>query len=218
MMKRVNVLVDNESWILPYAEILVRDLKERKIDALLCRSAASLSEGWITFLLGCTKLISEKDLKKSQHNLVVHESALPKGKGFAPVAWQILEGAHEIPVSLIEALPNKADAGNIWLQDSIYLKGTELCSEWRRLQGECSICLCLKAVDDYQNIKPVKQQGEETFYPRRTPIDSELNVHDSLSSQFNLLRVVDNQHYPAFFYHDGKKYVLKIEQADIEDD
>lgn len=217
-MKRINVLVDNDSWILPYAERLVKELGQKKVEANLCRSAASLQEGWITFLLGCTKLISEKYLKKSQHNLVVHESALPKGKGFAPVAWQILEGAHEIPVSLIEALPSTADAGDIWLQDSIHLKGTELCAEWRRLQGEISIKLCLQAVDNYQKIKPVKQQGKETFYPRRTAVDSELNVDDSLFSQFNLLRVVDNKHYPAFFYHGGKKYILKVEQADIEND
>lgn len=217
-MKFVNVLVDNDSWILPYAERLVKELEQRKIEANLCRSSLSLQKGWITFLLGCTKLISENDLKKSQHNLVVHESALPKGKGFAPIAWQILEGADEIPVSLIEAIPNTADSGDIWLQDKIYLKGTELSSEWRRLQGEVSVELCLRAIDNYEKIKPIKQQGNETFYPRRTPVNSELNLKDSLFSQLNLLRVVDNQHYPAFFYHGGKKYILKIEQVGTEND
>ena len=34
--------------------------------------------------------------------------------------------------------------------------------------------------------------------------------------QFNHLRIVDNNNYPAFFYKDDKKYILKIEEAEYE--
>ncbi len=41
------------------------------------------------FFLGCSKIAGPDVLNRNKYNLVVHESALPKGKGFAPVAWQI---------------------------------------------------------------------------------------------------------------------------------
>ncbi len=42
------------------------------------------------------------------------------------------------------------------------------------------------------------QQGEASYYRRRRAADSQLDPHCSLAEQFNLLRVVDNQRYPAF--------------------
>ena len=38
----------------------------------------------------------------------------------------------------------------------------------------------------------------------------ELNVSKTIKEQFNLLRVCDNERYPAFFYLNNKKYIIKI--------
>ena len=38
----------------------------------------------------------------------------------------------------------------------------------------------------------------------------------SIDEQFNLLRVCDNERYPAFFYKDGVKYILKINKEKNE--
>jgi methionyl-tRNA formyltransferase len=57
------------------------------------------------------------------------------------------------------------------------------------------------------------QAGLPTYYKRRTPEDSELDPDKPLRDQFNLLRVADNDQYPAFFRHLGHKYVLKIEKV-----
>ena len=46
----------------------------------------------IVFILGYMKLLKKNFLKKNKHSLVIHESNLPKGRGFAPMQWQILEG------------------------------------------------------------------------------------------------------------------------------
>lgn len=47
--------------------------------------------------------------------------------------------------------------------------------------------------------------GKESFYPKRSPKDSELDINKSLNEQFNLLRIASNEDFPAFFYKDGKK-------------
>ena len=45
---------------------------------------------------------------------------------------------------------------------------------------------------------------------RVTSEGSELDINKSIKSQFNMLRVVDNERYPAFFSHKKKKYIIKI--------
>ncbi len=50
------------------------------------------------------KLVKKNDLDRHQHNLVIHPSNLPQGKGRASLAWQILEGKNEIPIVMFEAV------------------------------------------------------------------------------------------------------------------
>jgi methionyl-tRNA formyltransferase len=209
MINNITVLVDNDSWILPYAEKLVSKLTQKGKSANLTRYHEDVEKGDVCFFLGCTKIAKEALLNKNKHNLVVHESDLPKGKGFAPVAWQILEGNHEIKVCLIEAC-NEVDSGDIWLSDVIRLSGTELLAEWRELQGNISIELALRFVREYSTLKAIKQSGKSTSYPRRGPNDSQIDLDKSFRDLIPLLRVVDNNDYPAFFEYKGCKYKIEI--------
>ncbi len=210
--KTITVLVDNDSWILPYAHRLVEQLNTKGYEAYFAGSADAVQPGWANFMLGCTRIVSAEVLKRSVHNLVVHESHLPRGRGFAPIAWQILEGKNVIPICVIEAT-EEVDAGDIWLRDEIVLDGTELCREWRHLQGEKTLELCFRFVAEYDKLRPIRQQGEPSWYPRRRPTDSQLDANKTIQEQFNLLRVVDNECYPAFVIIKGVTYMLKIEKT-----
>lgn len=207
--KQISVLVDNDSWILPHAEQLVLDLLRKGHDAALVRNSNEVRPGWINFMLGCTRIVGPDTLIKNKHNLVVHESDLPHGRGFAPMAWQILEGKNIIPICLIEAASN-VDAGDIWIKDHISLTGTELCDEWREMQGKKTVMLCLQFVEQYASLTPQKQKGATSFYERRRSTDSRIDPNKTLADQFNHLRIVDNERYPAFFEMDGCRYILKI--------
>jgi methionyl-tRNA formyltransferase len=209
MFNTISVLVDNDSWILPYAEKLVIKLNRLGRRCRLVRNHKDILNGDVCFMLGCTKIVPNEVLMRNHFNLVVHESDLPMGRGFAPVAWQILEGKNDIPVCLIEA-SNKVDSGDIWLTDVIKLTGTELASEWREMQGNISIELALRFVLDYKMLSAKKQSGKSGFYSRRRPNDSQLDMNKKLIDLFPLLRVVDNKHYPAFFEYKGCKYKLEI--------
>ena len=92
----------------------------------------------IVFLLGHTKILPSEFLQRNKLTLVVHASDLPKGKGFAPIQWQLLEGQNEIKVSLIEAAEN-VDSGDIFLQSIITFDGTELYKEIREKQAIATI-------------------------------------------------------------------------------
>ncbi len=208
-MTTVSIVVDNPSWILPYAERLADLLLQQGHSAHLYRSYAELSPGDVAFFLGCTGLAKKEVLGKHRLNLVVHESALPAGRGFAPMTWQVLAGHTVIPVVLLEAIEG-VDAGDIYLRDEIPLNGYELCDELRHLQGEKTIELCLRFMHSYPHVSPQAQTGEGSFFTRRTSDDSRLDPDRTLRAQFNLLRVVDNERYPAFFEIDGHRYVVKI--------
>ena len=166
----------------------------------------------IVFLLGYTKILSNQFLQCNKLTLVVHESDLPKGKGFAPIQWQLLEGQSEIKVSLIEATDN-VDSGDIFLQSIITFDGTELYEEIREKQAIATINIISEFLKLYPNITRTKQVGNETFYPKRKSADGELDISKTLQENFNLLRVGNNDAWPSFFYFKGVKYVLKISKG-----
>ena len=114
-----------------------------------------------------------------------------------------------IPISLFEAVET-VDARDVYMVDYIKLKGHELNDEIKHQQGIITIKMVKKYIDKYKLMVGVPQKGKETFYPRRKQKDNELNINKSILEQFNLLRVVDNKRYPAHFYVDNQKYILKI--------
>ncbi|MDE1970807.1 MAG: methionyl-tRNA formyltransferase [Patescibacteria group bacterium] len=167
-----------------------------------------MRKGDCLFLLSCGSIVSHDILERNTHNIVIHASKLPQGRGFAPLAWQILEGKNKIWISLFEAV-EKLDSGDVYFQDFISFEGHELYDEMRKLEGEKVVAMALRFVNEYPS-KGRPQHGKSTWYSKRRPCDSELNIKKTLRSQFNILRIVDNERYPAFFTYKGHTYILKI--------
>ncbi len=214
MKLKITVALDNpESWMAGHVGSLLEILKDRCHDVTFCTNAGDIPEGDIALFLSCEHIVSKEILKKNKHNLVVHESDLPKGKGWSPLTWQILEGRNEIPIALFEAA-EKVDSGPIYYTDKMIFEGHELIDEMRKRQAKKTFELFLRFLDDYPNVRGIPQKGEETFYKKRTQKDSEINVDKTIREQFNLLRVVDNERYPAFFNIGKKKYLIKIYKED----
>jgi methionyl-tRNA formyltransferase len=136
---------------------------------------------------------------------------LPKFKGFAPVQWQILKNKNNITNSLVILGNNeKVDSGKIVLQNKILLKGHELYNEIRDEQFNCTYKLIKKFLCIYPDFKIRKQKGKSTFLRKRKLEDSKININKNIKSQFNLLRISNNNDWPAFFLYKKNKYILKI--------
>ena len=127
-------------------------------------------------------------------------------------AQHLLEGRREIPVCLFEAV-EAVDAGPIYGHDVIRLSGYELFDDIRAAQAQATLRLIDGFLASHPHVKPEPQVGEETFYPRRTQADDELDVDQPLRSQFDRLRIANNDAWPATFTIDGHRYVLRIERA-----
>jgi len=209
---KITILTDKTSWMNKYNIILEQQLKKLGHDVKLIHSKNELGSGDITFFLSCFEIIGENFLKLNKNNIVVHASDLPHGKGWSPTSWQILDGKNDIPLTLFEAT-NSVDAGDWYIKDTLHLNGYELINEWQEKLGLKIVEMCINYIEQYGLIKGKQQIGEESFYKRRKPEDSELNVDKTIREQFNLLRIVDNEKYPAFFEIENNKYTLEIKHV-----
>lgn len=206
---KITILTDNpNSWILPYVHGLKKELCELHNVTHIYKSS-DIVGGDIMLILSCEKILKGKFLKLHKSNVVVHPSKVPLGKGWSPLAWQVLEGLNNIPVSLFEA-NEVVDAGHVYLLDFIKLDGHELNDEIKHQQGLITMKMVKQYIDAFESMVGVPQSGEETFYSRRGQKENELDINKTITEQFDLFRVVDNERYPAHFYLNQKKYILKI--------
>ena len=214
---RIDVLSDESSWIDTRLASLVGGWRSAGHEVRTIHDPAGLERGDLAFFLSSSSLVGPDQLALHAHNLVVHESALPRGRGWSPLTWQVLEGARDIPVTLFEAVP-AVDAGAIHDQTTIETGGYELVDELRDLQAAATVALCERFVASYPFAlaDTRAQRGTPSHYRRRIPQDSRLDPDVSIREQFDLLRVVDNDRYPGYFEIDGHRYVLRIERADDE--
>lgn len=213
---KIQILISKSSWANNYKKEILNKLKKFSKKITILHNHKQLRKNDINIIFSYFKKIPKIYLEKSKVNLIPHESNLPKGKGMSPLTWQILKGKEEIFFSLIEA-SSKIDNGVIYYKKKKMIKKNLLFDEIKRIQLNENLKLIIKFIKFYKkNNCPPKgkvQRGKSTFYKRRNPQDSEIQINKSIFTQFNLLRTVDNESYPAFFKIYGKKYILKITKS-----
>jgi methionyl-tRNA formyltransferase len=208
-ISKLTMLVNNpEGWVRPLARRFVEELSQ-SYHATYVERTSDVPEGDAAFFLGCSRIVPAEILRRNRLNLVVHGSDLPQGRGFSPIPWQVLEGRNRIPIVIFEA-EETLDSGPIYFKDVIDLDGTELLDEIHVKTWEKIETLVKKFLEHHRTVSPQPQQGAPSFYPKRSRKDDELDPNKTLAAQFDHLRIVDNEHYPAWFTYRGQAYVLKI--------
>ena len=178
----------------------------------------NVGSGDILFLVSCSVFITEEIKKKFKAVLVLHASDLPDSRGWSPHVWSILAGSNDITVCLLEA-SEPVDTGDIWLKKHFKLEGHELLDEINAALFSVELELMTEAVESFDQISPEKQPAivnRSLIKPtlrKRTADDSCLDVDKSILEQFNLLRVVDSDRYPAYIEHLGQRYKITIEKV-----
>ena len=206
ILRTVILLDKSNNWIEKY---LLEYLPHPQAFVQISYEADQVSNADIVFVIGYTKILASTISARNGHVFVIHESDLPSGKGFSPVQWQILAGSNTIIVSVIQ-LDALIDGGDIVLQKKLEFVGDELYEEIRAKQAAVTFDLVCECIECYPDYSPKPQVGSENFYRRRYPEDSELDPDKTLRELFPLLRVCNNEKWPAFFVLEGKKFILKI--------
>ena len=211
---KIQILISKRSWANKYKLQIRKYLNKYSNTINFFESYKNLKKGYdVNIIFSYFTKIPKKYLLYSRNNLVPHESKLPRGKGMSPLTWQILEKKDKIFFSLIEA-NNKIDGGSIYYQKPVKIRKYLIFQEIKEIQLFENLKLIKKFIIHLKkkNSAPkfLKKGGKSSYYKKRNPLDSELNINDTLKNQFNLLRISDYSNYPAFFKIFGKKFKIKI--------
>ncbi len=188
-------------------------MAERGHVVSLFSDSKELVGGDILFLVSCAQILHDAERRLYRAVIVLHASDLPNGRGWSPHIWAIIGGESRITVCAIEAA-DPVDSGAVWQRASFTLEGHELLPEINDKLFEAEFRLMTSIVENFGQVVPILQHGDAgPPRRRRTPEDSRLSPERSLAEQFDLLRVVDNDRFPAFIDHRGQRYVIKIEKV-----
>ena len=196
---------DNQHPVMEHLECW-RDNQSRFHQVSNIHDKSELTNGDFLFLVSCSQFIPANMLMHYNHSLVLPAGDLPNARGWGPHIWKTTEGSEELTLTLLEA-NEPIDSGDIWLQCKISMPKYLIWDEINTLIFDAEINLMSQAVETVQNIIPIAQSttNPPTYYRKRQPSDSRLNIDKSLREQFNLLRIYNTNRYPAFFYFRKQK-------------
>jgi len=211
---KITILTDNPlSWFVEFAHTLNQRFISLGHSSRFITQKEDIAPGDVCFLLSCVEILPEGYLNLNKYNLVIHASDLPKGKGFSPLQWQICEGENSITLTLFNAVKD-LDAGDYFFKDVLCFEGHELLSELHYKMGVRINMMAERFITSIEKMKPIKQIGESTFYPKRKVKDDQIDPSKTIVELFNHFRIADNHNYPLFFEYKGYKYNLKIDKRD----
>jgi hypothetical protein len=173
----------------------------------------------ICVLLGFEEVLSPEKILQFKSVVVIHESDLPRGRGWSPMTWRILNGEQSMILTLFQAAI-KVDSGVVYGTRKVVLNGAEMLPELREIQIAKSLELINEFVGDFPNSlrKAQPQVGEPTYFPRRTKNDSYCSSDSTLDSIFNLLRVSDSRRYPVHFEKHGFIFSLRLDRISRQEE
>ncbi len=179
----------------------------------LVRRRAELTGGDLLFLISCSEIIKERERSEFQKSLVLHASDLPRGRGWSPHIWSIINGAEKITLSLLEAA-DPVDSGRIWHKMELVVQKHWLWDEINHELFSAELALMDFALKHFDSIEPQAQDPSvaATYFRKRTPADSEIDPTRSIAEQFDAIRVSDPTRFPAYFQLHGHKYKVTLQK------
>tara|TARA_A100000164_G_C21762681_1_gene702371 strand:- start:111 stop:758 length:648 start_codon:yes stop_codon:yes gene_type:complete len=211
---KIQILISKGSWANKYRNHIRSRFKKFANTIKILDNHKDLKKKYnVNIVFSYFKIIPKKYLLYSKNNLITHESKVPKGKGMSPLTWQILKNKNKIFFSLLEA-DTKIDSGTIYYRKKVKIKKDLLFDEIKKIQLIENLKLLEKFLKFLKRKKRAPksfiQVGKSTYFKKRLPKDSKIDINESIRSQFNLLRVSDSKNYPTFFKMYGKKYKIII--------
>lgn len=126
--------------------------------------------------------------------VIFHMTDLPYGRGGSPLQNLIVRGHKETKISALKCV-KEIDGGPIYLKEHLSLEGT---AEKILTEASDKIAdMIIKIVN--QNIQPVEQSGEITYFKRRLPSEGDLSNLETLHKVYDYIRMLDADGYPKAF-------------------
>jgi methionyl-tRNA formyltransferase len=176
----------------------LRFFKENKFDLLI-------QGGW-------QRIIPEEILNTLRVGAIgVHGSAdyLPKGRGRSPINWSLIEDKERFILHYFLMKPG-ADDGDIFHREIFDINKWDDC---RTLYYKSSL-ITKNVIEKWipkllaGDFHVTSQEGEPSYYPKRTPEDGLINWNDSIKQIYNLIRGITYPYPGAFSSLNGEKIII----------
>lgn len=156
--------------------------------------------------------ISEPVCGKAKLAVNFHPALLPKHRG--RYLNYILIDKDEYSGVTAHKIDPGYDTGPIIKQASFKVSPFDTVKSLTRKSAEIEITLAEEIIRLYEKgeitFTPQKEQDSSSHFAPRTPADSEIDPAKPLIDSFFKIRACDPELYPAFFYVDGQKVLIKI--------
>ena len=149
---------DTNHPINPYLSELKAKL-EHSHSISIIRSPKQVTNGDLLFLVSCNELVDSAVTGRFKHAMVLHASDLPKGRGWSPHIWELLNGAEHITLSLLDAAA-AIDCGDIYTKVTIDIPRTALWDEVNKLLFTAEIQLIEFAIQNFESLKQYSQNSD----------------------------------------------------------
>jgi methionyl-tRNA formyltransferase len=162
----------------------------------------------IAFAIGWRYLINKAAyLIPPKGTLIIHDSLLPKYRGFAPMNWAIINGESQTGVTLFY-IAEHVDCGPIvdQLSTHIAIEDTAQTVDERIIKlYEEIIIKNLPALASGKAPAVAQDETEASYTCKRTPKDGEINWQNSAMQIYNLIRGLTHPFPGAYTVLNGKK-------------
>lgn len=208
--KEIAQLLDNNN----IPNVTGKSFKSERISSFLrnVEPDCVLVENWRT-------IIPDTFIHGVKYFVIFHESLLPKYRGFAPLAWPIINGENETGVTMF-FISDRVDAGDIIDQVKISVNSKDTVNELFFKTFDAYWDLIRKNLPLLLNghINPVRQdESKATYSCMRTPEDGKIDWCNRTNDIINLIRALAPPLMPgAFFYYKDQQIV--VSEAEIWQD
>lgn len=165
----------------------------------------------LCIVMGWYYIIAEELLDEVKGGFIgIHNSLLPKHRGFAPVVWSIIAGDNETGFSVF-SFDKGMDTGDIWYQGKVNISKSDYVADVLEKLDE-GIYDFFK--NNYLNIlsgkmRPSKQIEENVSYgARRTPENGKIDWSRSAEEIYDFIRAQSKPYPGAYTTYRGEKVVI----------
>jgi methionyl-tRNA formyltransferase len=151
-----------------------------------------------------------RDLPATNNVVVFHSSDLPRGRGWAPIYHALANGFQYHVITAILAGP-EVDAGDVIAKARFRIQACHTSDSLRALDEEVCVMIAAAILNHFGNqpIRAMPQHGQASYYARRSPSDSGMDINQPLVDLIPHIRGCGSS-YPAYVDWQGCRYRITL--------
>lgn len=181
----------------------------RDINAPSVFDRVRASESDLLIVAGWSQLVRDPLLSSFPLGAVgMHPTALPQGRGRAPIPWTLIKGLDKTAVTLFY-LVEEADAGDIVDQEPIAVSMRDDATSLYGKVAEAHAAILVRVVPRLLAGKAERRpQGDGDFWPKRRPEDGVIDWSSNVDALYNWVRALTHPYPGAFTFVGGRRLVV----------